>query len=257
MGTGGNRRETGMSVLQIKDREGVREVMLDRPSKRNALSPELLSALRDALSTPDMVRAVILAAAPPVFSAGADLDALAGTAADIAFDDAVESTARCIRNSSVPIIAAIEGPCIGAALELALACDMRVAGEQAYFEFPPLKLGILYNPASIRRMHQLLPRATLSRVLLGAERLNACDAVAAGVATHFAGEQSALDIAREIAARMTGLDREALTATRQLLRELDAGASDLSAFAATRTALLDSPRRREELAKRRRSNGTS
>lgn len=231
--------------------------MLNRPSRRNALTLELLSALSDALSTPDTVRALVLTGAPPAFSAGADLSELTGTAADVEFDDAVERTVRCIRSSPAPVVAAIDGPCIGAALELALACDVTVVGSNAFFEFPPLKLGILYNPAAIQRMHRRLPRATLARLLLAGDRLNASEAVASGVATHFASELSALELAHDIAERMAHFDHTALNSTRRLLRELDAEERDLSAYTETRTTLLNSPLRREKLARRRGSNGTA
>lgn len=246
-----------MGLLRVDDREGVRELTIERPARRNALSPELLEALIEALATPPSIRAAILTGGAEFFSAGADLHALSGTAADIAFDDAVGRAVRSVQSCAVPVVAAIEGPCIGAAFDLALSCDLRVAGERAFFEFPPLRLGILYNPAAIQRLHRLLPRSALARLLLAGDRMGAAEAFGEGIATHLAPAGCALERARELAERMAGFEPLALASTRRLLRELDDGARDLSAFADVRATLLDSPARREALARRRGTHGTA
>ena len=131
----------------------VGEIRLDRPDKRNALSKLAMSGLADAVD--ELVeagsRAIILTGSSTVFSAGADLSELSMTEADLEVEDGLAAAAGRLADAPVPTIAAIEGPCLGAGVELAAACDVRVAGEGAYFMIPATRLGILYRPDGIDR----------------------------------------------------------------------------------------------------------
>ena len=97
--------------------DGVLEITFENTGRRNALSLSLLSALSRAIddSRAGDVRAVVLAGEGDGFSAGADLADLAGTIDDRAVDDAIARAAASIRDCRVPVIAAVEGPCIGGA----------------------------------------------------------------------------------------------------------------------------------------------
>ncbi len=125
----------------------VGEIRLDRPDKRNALSKADMLALADAVD--ELVEAgssaVILTGSSTVFSAGADLSELSMTEADLEVEDGLAAAADRLAGVPVPTIAAIEGPCLGAGVELAAACDVRVAGEGAYFMIPAARLGIFVS----------------------------------------------------------------------------------------------------------------
>ena len=146
--------------IRVVHGEGVVSFFLNRPERRNALSLTLLARLSDALSSEIRgdTSAVIVSGVDGSFSAGADLTDLTGTLQDLGMDDAIEEVTLKIRDLPVPVIAAIDGPCLGGAFDLALSCDHRIASRDAFFQVPATRLGLLYNPRSIVRMRQLLGR---------------------------------------------------------------------------------------------------
>ena len=234
--------------LSVEISGGVATLTLDRPSRRNALSRELLNDLRSAL--PRAVAgagALILTGAGHCFSAGADISELQGTAEDIAFDDALAEIAEFIRESPLLAIAAIEGPCIGAALDLACACDARVVSTTAFFELPSVRLGLLYNPAAIARLRRMLPATTVRRLLLLGDRIEGTQALGAGIATYVVAAGRTIVMANEIARRIVASPR-ALVESKRLLNALEQGAIDLAAWNVIRDELLASPERRAALA---------
>lgn len=243
-----------MSELRTVERSGVRHIVLNRPAKRNALSFALLDELREALSSSEALRAVVISGEGQAFSAGADIDELKGTPEDAAFDDAVAAAGLAARRSPVPVFAAIEGACVGAALDLALACDVRVASNSSFFQLPALHLGLLYNPAAILRLRSLLPRSTLTRLLLLGERIEASAALEAGIATHVVPAGKASDTALALAEATAQCGRQALAATKALLVSLDEGGTDLSPFMEMRRSLLGSQERQQALARARRTS---
>lgn len=236
-----------MTTAEVSCRQhgNVLELGLDRPRRRNALSRRLLHELRRALeSLPSDTRAVVLTGTGPVFSAGADFADLTGTSADLDYDRDLEAACTALRTCAVPVTAAVDGPCLGAAVELVTSCDARVAGPRAWFRVPAVELGLLYNPSSIRRLHATLPRATTTRLLVLAERFDAAEAAGSGLATHYTHDDArrfALDLARTQAT----LPAEALAATRALLRDLDEGTYSAGEWEAVRIRLMDSEDRHE------------
>ena len=222
----------------------------DRPSSRNAFSFELLSCLRSALasSTAANGRAVILNGAGDCFSSGADISELKGTPEDASFDELLSDVIAGIRASPLLVIAAIEGACIGAALDLACACDVRIASPTAFFELPAVRLGLLYNPTAVARLQRTLPPATLRRLLLSGGRIEGSQALCAGIATHVAGGSEALATAVDIARRSITCSARALIESKRFLNALDDGATDLDRWQAIRMELLLSPERQAALA---------
>jgi enoyl-CoA hydratase/carnithine racemase len=229
------------------------EITLDRPEHRNALSRTLLGQLCEELARAqaDATGALVLRGAQGCFCAGADLDELSGTAADVAVDDAIEAAVRAVRETPVPVVAAIEGACIGAGLDLALACDLRVAGASAFFELPATRLGLLYSPSAVARMHAVLGACVLDRLLLVGERLDAEAALGAGLVSHRAAAGDARRVAADLALRACGNVAPAVAASKALLRALDDGDFDPQTWAARRAQILDSPERGEALARAR------
>ena len=133
-----------MSDLVItEDREAVRHVILNRPEKRNAFNQDLVlavgAALRAAADDPS-VRCVVLRGNGPVFSAGMDVAALAGATSQPerlrSFRRACLEAWNLCEEMTKPVVAQIHGVCLGGALELALACDLRVVSEDARMGLP-------------------------------------------------------------------------------------------------------------------------
>lgn len=234
-------------------RGAVLDVVLNRPERRNALSRQMLVQLCDVLrDAGSRVSGVVISGSSSTFSAGADIAELDGTAADETYDDAVAEVVELITRFSGVVVAAIDGACIGAAVDLALACDVRIAGTDAFLEVPAARLGLLYNPVAVRRMWQQLPPDTLRRLLLLGERFDAEAAHRAGLFSIVVPVGMAAPHARELLAELPQTS-EAVTTTKAMLHALDSGDLDTERWQQRRRALLESPARQAalELAKKR------
>ena len=240
----------------VSQQAGVVSLFLNRPERRNALSLELLEKLSKALSTEvgeDTV-AVIIGGVDGSFSAGADLADLSGTPADLAMDDAIEEVTGKILKLPVPVIAAIDGPCLGGAFDLALSCDQRIASVDAIFQVPAARLGLLYNPRSIVRMQQRLGRDTVFRLLALGERLDADAALRAGIVSRVV-EGASYEAAQAIARNANGNIRSAVVATKRLLNAIDAPDYDPADWEALRREMLSSPERRAAVVSEKKRRG--
>lgn len=232
-------------ALVVQERDAVVTVVIDRPDRRNALTRDVLAELTEVLSG-DVVRTaagVVLTGGGGHFSAGADFAELTGTEDDVTFDDTVSAAALAIRNCPRPVVAALHGACFGAAVDLALACDVRIADPTAYLEVPATRLGILYNPEAVLRMRRLLPADTLARLLLLGERFGADAADAAGLVSTLVPEGAAVDRAQEMLSRLTPASRDAAAATKALLADPEAGTKRAQHWEEVRRELLRSEAR--------------
>ena len=229
--------------------DGVLEVTIENARRRNALSRPLLWALGRAVDDARAgdVRTVVLAGAGDGFSAGADLAELTGMIDDRAVDDAIEEAAASIRGCRVPVIAAVEGPCIGGALELALSCDVIVAAEGACFALPATHLGLLYNPRAVARLRLRLSPAALRWLLLLGEPVDAGTGAVMGLVARVVRKGTARAEARALAARVSACSPSAVAATKKLLDELERGSARLDAWECVRLDILDSTERRERV----------
>jgi enoyl-CoA hydratase len=240
----------------VSQQAGVVSLFLNRPERRNALSLALLEKLGAALATEvreDTV-AVIIGGVDGSFSAGADLAELSGTPADLAIDEAIEAVTGKILELPVPVIAAIDGPCLGGAVDLALSCDQRIASVNAIFQVPAARLGLLYNPRSIVRMQRRLGRDTLFRLLVLGERLDAAAALRAGIVSQVV-EGASHAAAEALAQGAIGNVRPAMAATKRLLNAIDASAYDPSEWEAVRREMLSSPERRAAVTAEKKRRG--
>ncbi|WP_177287788.1 enoyl-CoA hydratase/isomerase family protein [Actinomadura madurae] len=224
-------------------------VRLAAPERRNALSRLMLAELRRVFASADDCGGMVLTGEGGAFSAGADLHDLSGTPDDLAYDDDLSRTVHLIRTAPFPVLAALEGPCVGAAVELALACDLRVAASDAFLQIPAVELGLLYNPRTIARLHRTLPRDTVTRLVLLGERFTAASAQAAGLVSEVAEPGEAAARAEEIATGIVpGPGSASFAATRRLLADLDLGAFDAEHWHRVRLDLLGSDTRRRAVA---------
>ena len=191
--------------------------------------------------------AVVLAGAGDGFSAGADLADLTGTIDDRAVDEALEGAGASIRDCPVPVIAAVEGPCIGGALDVALNCDAIVAAESAYFAIPATHLGLLYSPRAVARLRLRLNPAALRWLLLLGEQVDARTAVAMGLVARVVREGTARAEARALAGRVSARSPRAIAATKKLLDEFERGCARLDEWERVRLDILGSTERRERV----------
>lgn len=199
-------------VVNMVDLVGV--VRFDRPAKKNALTRSTLQAIPLAVSqlVADGARSIVLAGSDTVFTAGADLAEFDVSGADMEVEQRLADAADALAATPVPVIAAIEGPCLGAGVEIALSCDMRVAGAGARFMIPAAKFGITYRSDGMRRVVNVVGDETARRLFLLHETLG--PASMAGVVVD---DGTAIDRALQMAAHVATLDAQAVAAMKASL----------------------------------------
>lgn len=171
---------------------------LQRPERRNALNSELADGLRTAIETAaaENVRAIVLTGQGSVFCAGADLS---GDAFAADYPDRLIALNKAIDTAPMPVIGAINGPAIGAGLQLAMICDLRVVSPDAFFQFPTSKYGLALDNWSIRRLTSLVGYGRARSMLLTAEKLTPDAALQTGMANRIGTLADAQKWAEEIA----------------------------------------------------------
>jgi len=191
-------------VLLVEQKEHICTVALNRPDKRNSLSPELAISLRDtfiAIKADSNIRVVVLReAGEKAFCAGADPAAIIGEeAGESLVEAAIESVVAC----PCPVIAMIYGYAVGAGCDLAAACDFRILSDTAKIGINPVKLGLVYFPRSIARFINLIGVSYAKELLLTGKFFSAERAKEMGLA-HYVVQAEELEdftysLAREIA----------------------------------------------------------
>ncbi len=208
-------------LIGVERRDGVCVLTLRRPQKLNALSTDLERALGDALGSESLrsSRAVVITGEGRAFSAGADVTELRdATPASIAsyYRDTGDVYER-LADLAQPTVAAIHGWCVGGGLELALACDFRVADESAVFSLPEVSIGILPSSGGTHRLVRLLGTARAKELVLLRERVEAAEAVRLGLVTEVVSEGDALERAVDLASGLAALPALAVALAKQVI----------------------------------------
>lgn len=188
--------------------EGIAVLTLNRPEARNAIGNEMLSKLRANLenllfhSTARIL--IICSTVPGVFCAGADLKERRkmGVAEAQKFVHTLRSTFNALETCPIPTIAAVEGAALGGGLEMALACDLRICGDEAIFGLPETGLAIIPGAGGTQRLPRILGRARAKELIYTGRRITGEQAETIGLVNHcvLAGNayQKAVEIALEI-----------------------------------------------------------
>ena len=199
------------AALLVERREDVAILALNRPEKHNALSLDLVGRLQTAvrdLGEDPAVRVVILRGNDRCFSTGMDLDDLA-TVTAIADTQRILGIVRdanaAIERCPKPVIAAVAGWCLTGGLELALACDVRVAADNARFGITSARIGTVAGAGGTQRLPRLIGPGRAKELLFSAEPIDATEALRIGLVNRVvpAGQevQAALEMARVFAKR--------------------------------------------------------
>lgn len=208
--------------LLVSTEDGVLVVRFNRPEKVNAMAKRHLARLAEAIRAAGDVAGVVLTGEGGNFSSGFDLDDRTGTSADDEIDDLLVDLERAIEEIPVTVVAAVEGACIGAACDLAVMCDLAIAGESAIFAIPAVRLGIVYRTAAVREVFRRAgPQAAALLFLLGG-RIPAPSAYSCGLIAEVVPDGLALARARALIEASTRGMPEAVSATKRLLRKLRA-----------------------------------
>ncbi|WP_432848719.1 enoyl-CoA hydratase [Amycolatopsis sp. CA-161197] len=183
-----------MITSEVRDDVGV--VAIDRHERRNALDVEHLDELRAAVEdVGPRVHALVITGRGTSFCAGADLRGVHGDG----FRTALYAALHSITALPVPVLAAVNGPAIGAGTQLAIACDLRVAAPSAVFAVPTARNGLVVDPWTVRRLALLAGGGAARTMLLGCDRLDASLAHARGLVDRLGDLDEAFEWAREIA----------------------------------------------------------
>lgn len=143
----------------------------------------------------DGVRSIVITGAGSSFCSGADL----GEVYSDGFRDALYAALRAVTGAPVPVVAAVNGPAIGAGTQLAIACDLRVAAPGAVFGVPTARIGLAVDPWTVHRLAQLAGGATARSLLLACAQIDAGLAHARGLVDRLGDTADALVLATEIA----------------------------------------------------------
>lgn len=190
--------------IQVQRRGRVELITLDRPRSLNALSPALIEELGDALEAADQdtqVGAAVLTGGPRVFAAGADITDMARqSSVDQLTRDQTGRWAR-ISNFSKPLIAAVNGYALGGGCELALMCDLIVAGDSARFGQPEINLGIMAGAGGTQRWPRTAGKYVAMEVNLLGTQLPAQRLYQLGVVNRVVPAEVTIEVAVEMAER--------------------------------------------------------
>ncbi|WP_025736627.1 enoyl-CoA hydratase [Mycobacterium genavense] len=201
-------------MIGITQVEAVMTIELQRPERRNALNSELVDELREAVlkAGDGVTRAIVLTGQGTVFCAGADLS---GEAFAADYPDRLIELHKALDAAPMPVIGAINGPAIGAGLQLAMQCDLRVVAPEAFFQFPTSKYGLALDNWSIRRLSSLVGYGRARAMLLAAEKLTAEAALQTGMANRI----GTLEDAQAWGAEIAGLAPLAIQHAKRVLND--------------------------------------
>jgi enoyl-CoA hydratase len=211
--------------LHVERRDRVAVLTLDDPDRRNALTAGLVEeivATGDELESDDGVGALVVTGAPPAFCSGADVGALgaasAGNQDRAALPSIYDGFLRFYR-CSLPTVAAVNGPAVGAGLNLALACDIRLASPAARFDCRFARIGLHPGGGHTRLLTEAVgPQAAAAMVLAG-ESPDGERATEIGLAWRCVDAGALLDEATRLAGRAASLPRELARRVKASLRE--------------------------------------
>jgi enoyl-CoA hydratase/carnithine racemase len=195
-------------LLLDRPADDVLRLTISNPAKRNALDHPILDAIAAAMGDLGDARTVVLTGSDGMFSSGYDIadipdDVFAEEAERLVahpFAAALEALQRC----EIPTVAALPGHTIGGGLELALACDLRVAADGILLGMPPAKLGLVYSHTGLRRFLEAIGAPRTRELFLTARNIDARTALSWGLVNEVVGaadlDDAALDLAQDIAA---------------------------------------------------------
>ncbi|MCI4644690.1 MAG: enoyl-CoA hydratase-related protein [Hyphomonadaceae bacterium] len=221
-----------MSDFEVSLRDGIAHLQLNRPEVGNALSAEIWNGLPAAISDLDRsgeVRALIVSANGKMFCSGMDLaefetgipapDSPAARESFYHLAVSLQETFTCFERARFPIVAVVNGACLGAGLELVAACDLRIATEDAFFRIEEINVGIMADVGALQRLPKLLPDQIMRRMAYLGAPLGAHEAMSAGFVSQVApSKEDAMEAAMHIAKRIQSKAAVAIAGTKAALR---------------------------------------
>ena len=204
---------TNQDVVRVDIEDTIATVLLNRPEAMNALNKDAFLGLQKAAQSikenPDVRVVIMTGAGEKAFSAGIDLKMVAsgrGGAAvfssyRMGYDSlySLKSIFTMYEELAVPVIAAINGYCMGAGLELSLCCDMRLACDSAVFSLPEIQFGVIPDLGSTQRLPRTVGPGIAKELILTGKRIDAAEALRIGLVDHVYSKDQLMDKARKLA----------------------------------------------------------
>ena len=211
-------------TVTTADRGPARVVSWDRQERRNAWDLETMTAIADAVEeagSDDDVRCVVLRGAGEHFSAGDDLQSAieADSAAWAATIEGFQRMTRVVLASPVPVIAAVDGVCVGGALEFAASCDLRLCTDRIRLLTPEIRIGLVMSNAGTLFLPEVLGETAARELLLSGEERDAAWAREHGFATEMVAPDQLDARIDHWAVVFSKSSRDALAATKAMLNE--------------------------------------
>ncbi len=182
-----------MQIVMTEDRGSVRHLILNRPEKRNAMNAELILALSEAIeyaADDPEVRVVVLRGEGPMFSSGVDFASFLPLVEDPtqlrSFRRPLIESWNLLEEMTKPTIAQIHGACIGGALELALACDLRTISDSAIVGLPETRVGLNPDVGGSSRLPSLVGLGRAKEMVMASKMINGTEAERIGLANRVA-----------------------------------------------------------------------
>lgn len=215
------------------DYKGSVTLYLDRPAKRNALSVEMWAAIpaliEEAIANPD-VSLIFVRGAGGAFASGADISEMpivyADAQAALANDEKIQGAMTALEVCPKPVIALIEGPCVGGGCGIALACDMRFGVVGSRYGVTPAKLGLVYGAADTRRLVQAIGLSKAKDILFTGRLLEGEEALAIGLIDRLILPENIDDVAADYAHLIVRASRYSIRAQKAIFDLLRGGADD-------------------------------
>ncbi len=210
-----------MSLVLVSKSEGVATLTLNNPGERNTLTAPMVTdiiAAMDEIEADEQVGAVVVTGAPPAFCAGANLGNLAEATGE-SLSGVYEGFLRIAR-SPLPTLAAVNGAAVGAGMNLALGCDVRLAARRAKFDTRFLQIGLHPGGGHTWMFRRIAgPQAAMAAVIFG-EVLDGAEAERIGLVYRCVDDDALLGAAQEMAARAAAAPRQLAIATKRTIQAM-------------------------------------
>jgi len=205
-------------ILSEKKDNRVALVTLNRPKKLNALCSKLVEELVDVLENFENdpnVGCIVLTGNAKAFAAGADIAEMANMEYIDVFQDKLFDPLKRVRNLKKPLIAAVNGFALGGGCELAMMCDIILAGESAQFGQPEIKLGTIPGIGGTQRLTQAVGKSRAMEMVLTGEFITAQQALTAGLVSRVVPSDALLDDALKTAAKIASMSQPIVTMAKE------------------------------------------
>lgn len=211
-----------------KKEDGIGWLIINNPEKRNAVSLDMREAMAIVFNEYDAdpeVRVLIMkGSGGKAFISGADISEFKNNRnnhdAEKIYAEASAKATIAMENFTKPIIAMIEGYCVGGGVATAIAADIRIASEDAQFAIPAARLGLAYNYENLKKLHDLVGPAYAKQILFTADKLDALKALEIGLVNKVVKNKDLEDTTRELAKKISDNAPLTITAAKETITQI-------------------------------------